>query len=80
MRVKETPSSLKLWLSAHDTYNWAHRAGASWPCSELSGHRVFAEFDANGDLVDMAIDGRTLDCDANEFNACTSDFLARRSK
>lgn len=66
---------VKLWLSASDTYEWAHRPGASWPCSTLSGKRLFAEFDSRGDLVDMAINGRSTDCDANEFNAITSDYL-----
>ena len=78
MRISRTPGGVKLWLSANDTYNWAHKPGAAWPCSQLSGRRLFAEFEANGDLVDMQIDGGRgeQDCDANEFNAITSDFLA----
>ncbi len=77
MRIMKTDNSVKLWLSATDTYNWAHRSGDSWPCSQLSGRRVFAEFENNGDLVDMAIDGKSKDCDATEFNAITSDFIGR---
>ena len=64
----------KIWLSANDTYNWAHKPGASWPCSQLSGHRVFAEFADNGDLVDYTVDGRIKDVDANELNAILADF------
>ena len=77
MRVMICGSSVKLWLSANETRAWAQRPGASWPCSQLSGKRLFAEFDANG-LLDIAINGRNLDCDATEFNACTSDHLATR--
>ena len=75
MRIKQNEYGVKLWLSANNTYDWAHRPGVSWPCSTLAGKRVFAEFDNHGDLVDVAINGRLADCDGNEFNAITSDFL-----
>ena len=74
MRLKKTEQNIKLWLSTNDTYNWANKPGARWPCSTLSGHRLFAEFDG-GDLVDMAIDGRSKECPADEFNAITTDFI-----
>ena len=74
MRIKKTGQTVQLWLSANDTYDWAHKPGAAWPCSVLSGHRLFAEFN-DSDLVDMTIDGRSKDCPADEFNAITSDFL-----
>lgn len=69
-----------LWLSANDTHNWAHRSGACWPCSTLAGHRLFASFAPNGDLVDMAIDGGrgNQDCPGDEFNAIVSDYLTER--
>jgi hypothetical protein len=70
-------SGVKLWLSSNDTYRWATRPNASWPCSQLSGNRLFAEFDKGG-LVDMSVNGKSLDVDANEFNAITSDFLATK--
>ena len=84
MKIQKTEYSTKLWLSASDTYNWAHRSGASWPCSFLSGKRLFAEFEPNGetlpwcgDLIDFDInDGRgDQDCPADEFNAITDDAL-----
>jgi hypothetical protein len=75
-RTQITPSGTKLWLSANDTYFWARRPGNSWPGSQLSSRRVFAEFDSRGDLVDMAVDGRSdVDVDGNEFTAICSDFL-----
>lgn len=66
-----------IWLSARDTYEWAHRTGASWPCSTLSGHRVFAAFDSNG-LCDLTIDGKDGDCDAHELSAIISDLSKGR--
>ena len=75
MKIQISNNNVKLWLSAHETYKWAHRPGASWPCSELSGKRLFAEFDANG-LADYRVNGRdSVDISADEFNAITSDFL-----
>jgi len=81
MRVSRGDFGTKLWLSARDTYDWAHRPGASWPCSELSGRPMFAEFDLSGDLVDVSTGSMgTADplCPADEFNAITSDFLRDR--
>ncbi len=75
MRIKKSDQSTQLWLSANDTYNWAHKSGASWPCSVLSGHRLYAQFSPSGDLIDMTIDGRLKDCPIDEFNAITSDFI-----
>ena len=78
MRVKKSDYGTQLWLSAKDTYNWAHKSGASWPCSVLSGHRLYAQFDKGNDLIDVTIDGKSKDCpgiDINEFNAITSDFM-----
>jgi hypothetical protein len=77
MRKQITPSGTKLWLSSKDTYDWANKAGASWPCSQLSDRRVFVEFDRSGDLVDFVIDGGKgeQDCDSHELNAITSDAL-----
>lgn len=69
--------AINLWLSANDTYNWAHKANASWPCSFLANKPLFAEFESNGDLVNLVINyGRgDQDCPSDEFNAITSDFL-----
>jgi hypothetical protein len=77
MRIKRHDDGTVLWLSAEDTYNWANRPDNAWPCSFLSGRRLFAAFDANGDLADMAIDGGKgdQDCPADEFDAITKDAL-----
>jgi hypothetical protein len=77
MRTQVTTNHTKLWLSANDTYSWAHKPGASWPCSFLSGRRVVAEFDRHGDLVDLSIDGGRgdQDCPCDEFDALVEDML-----
>jgi hypothetical protein len=76
MRIDYWEGGLKIWLSARETHDWANKPGKSWPCSTLADHRLFAEFGANGDLVNMAIDERSdIDCPADEFNAIMADYL-----
>ena len=75
MRIKRTDFGIQLWLSATDTYNWAHRPNNKWPCSVLSGHRLYVQFDESHNLIDVTIDGKSKDCPANEFNAITLDFM-----
>ena len=77
MKIQRHEHGIKLFLSPRDTYYWAHKPGAAWPCSTIADRRLFAEFDNAGNLVDMALDsGRgNQDCDGNEFNAITSDFI-----
>lgn len=72
--------ALTIWLSANDTYDWAHKLGSAWPCSTLSGNPVVASFGANGDLEDMVVNGGRgdQDIDGTEFNACMSDYIARK--
>lgn len=79
MQASMTVHGTMLKLSTNDTYAWAHKAGAAWPCSTLSGHRLWAAFDTKGNLVDFAVDGSSeFDMDVNEFNAITSDYLRER--
>jgi hypothetical protein len=75
MRLKDHGNSILVWLSANDTYQWACKPGATWPCSTLSGKRVFAAFDSNG-LYDIAINGNSyIDCDGTEFSAIMADHI-----
>ena len=75
MRTKQIGGYTLVWLSATDTYNWAHRPDAAWPCSFLAGRRLMAEFHADN-LIDLSIDsGRgDQDCPSDEFNAIIHDF------
>lgn len=67
-------------LSANDTYQWAHRVGASWPCSTLSGNRLVVIVDSNG-LCDLTVNGKTdCDLDGNELDAIVSDHLPDNHK
>lgn len=78
MRVQIYDNGVNVWLSANDTYEWANRPGKRWPCSDLSGKRVFASFDRNG-LCDIAIDGKSdTDVSGHEFNAIIADFLDKK--
>lgn len=79
MRAKQDPGGTRIWISARESYAWANKVGARWPCSELEGTRVFAEWDSSGNLVALAIDGdESAECGAAELNALTSDFLRER--
>ena len=85
MRVRHGAGGTQLWLSADDTYRWAHRPGAHWPGSDLSGHRVYVELDRNGDLLDVTVDGKygdpqtgmhgRVDVSANELDALIEDAI-----
>lgn len=77
MRLSITDNGFKCWLSARDTYAWAHRPGRRWPCSELSDRRVFCEYDAGG-LVDLSVDGRDADVSSDELTACVGDHVLAR--
>ena len=81
MRAKDNGSSVTLWASANDTYEWANRIGSEWPCSTLSGHRIRATFDSNG-LVDLTFDGAWPvtwgGIDSHELSACCADLLSER--
>jgi hypothetical protein len=63
-----------LWLSATDTWLWARKPGAIWPCSTLSNNRLMVMVDRNG-LCDLTINGRDGDCDGNELDACVADHI-----
>lgn len=73
--VIETPDGYRMRLSPDDTWDWAHRPGALWPCSETAGHSLTVVVDSVG-LCEIAVDGREeIDLDGNELDAIVSDFL-----
>jgi hypothetical protein len=78
MRINRAPDrrGYTLWLSANDTYNWAHKPGAAWPCSALSGKRFVACVDSNG-LCDFIVNGRSDfdEVSGDELSACIADHL-----
>ena len=78
MRIKDNGNAVTLWASADDTYSWAHKDGASWPCSTLSGSRFCATFDTNG-LLDLTVNGRIpcehSDLNGHELSAICADLI-----
>lgn len=78
MKFKDGGSAVTLWLSASDTDGWANGSlgNGKWPLSYLQGKRVKASWDASG-LFELTVNGsHTSSVSSDEFNACTSDFLA----
>lgn len=76
MRIQKNDDGYVMWLSANDTYNWAHKAGAGWPCSTLSDKRCVVTVDSNG-LCDFNVNGRddNDNIDGTELDAIVSDHL-----
>lgn len=88
MRLKDNGTAITVWISADETRAWARGNGAGqgcWPCSELEGRRLRADFDSSG-LLDYTIDGldgleqrrRGLWVPADEWNAVIADHLRTR--
>lgn len=79
MRIQRHGKQTTIWASNRDTYDWAHKPGASWPCSTISDHRLRIDLD-NGDLVDLTIDGRypppDMDIEGYELTAFIDDALS----
>lgn len=77
--MKISPISRKVWLSANDTYRFASGSYGTgrWPCSVLSGHAVFVEFDSRGNLVDYS---GPADAPTAELMACLSANLTKRDR
>jgi hypothetical protein len=77
--IDGTVTGYSLNLSSNETYEWAHKSGAAWPCSTLSGSRLRVDVDSNG-LCDIAIDGQCPDgVDGTELDAIVSDHLKKEA-
>jgi hypothetical protein len=74
VKIHDSGNGFALWLSARETYAWAHRPGAAWPCSFLAGKRLLVKVDRYG-LLDLQVDGGRgdQDCPADELNAIVVD-------
>lgn len=75
------PQGVTITADGHQLYQWAHRSGAEWPCSNLEDlDEIRAHFDTNG-LVDLtqtpAYDENTGEGEVlgEEFSAWVSDVL-----
>jgi len=74
MRLVKHGNNTRIWLSSNDTERWATKPGASWPCSQCRGNRLFVEL-LDGDIVDFTMNGKSADIDSNELNAILDDHL-----
>jgi hypothetical protein len=63
-----------MWLNAWETYLWATRPHAAWPCSQARSNRLMIQVDSNG-LCDFTVNGKDADMDGNELDAIVSDHL-----
>jgi hypothetical protein len=73
--VRITESRVHVIAPGIALYDWAHRAGAAWPCSELARlDSIRVELDANG-LLDMVTSPDGVDVPSDELNAWLGDVL-----
>ena len=80
MRLLDNGDNVVIWASQRDTYNWAHRSGASWPCSTLSDKRFVAAFDTDG-LVEFTVNGsdsNLYEVDSAELSAICADLVGTK--
>lgn len=78
--VDVLPDGVAIHADENDTYNWARKPGACWPCSELSGKSVAATFDRSGLLYLRVSDderNEIEDVPSNEFNAFCADVCRK---
>jgi len=74
MKIIYDGHSIKMFASKKDTYAWAHKPGAAWPCSQLSGKSLFVEL-WYGDLVNITVNNKYgVDIDSNELHAFIEDI------
>lgn len=81
MRTHRQGAFTRFTFTADDTYTWATRTGAAWPCSALSGRRLSITVDGitpDCDLIDIRIDGHALSPESlydmeNELSAFLTD-------
>ena len=77
MRISKRDNGYTMWLSARDTYAWANKEGAVWPCSRLAGHRLAVVVNRNG-LFELISDGhQTGSVNESELIAIVTDHLPK---
>lgn len=48
-------NGIVLYLSADDTYKWAHRPGRMWPCSRAADRHIKIHIDRDGNKGDIEV-------------------------
>jgi len=72
MKRVVTNGYTKVWISSVETTKWARN---NWPGSYVRGKRIYAEFEPNGDLVDVTANGHSYEGTAAEFDALITDMV-----
>lgn len=80
MKIKKTKNTTQVWISSNETFKWARRPNAQWPCSTLADRRIFVELASNGDLVDIKINGKNPknNIDSHELNSLLNNLIKRK--
>jgi hypothetical protein len=86
MRIKTQKDSAglvtayRLWLTAHETYQWAHREGACWPGSTISGSRLMVKVSGAYGLCAYTLDSKPgKERQGYELQAIVADHLTGRA-
>ena len=75
MRFAGYGAGYTMSFSAPNTWDWAHRPNARWPCSSLAGKRIFIVVNNNG-LAETRVRGRgDLNIQSDELAAIVADHL-----
>lgn len=75
MKIKKTKNTTQIWISSNETFRWARRPNAQWPCSTLADRRVFVELASNNDIINIKINGKNSSIiDEHELRCCLNDL------
>ena len=73
MKVTVVKNTVKIWLSAKDTYEWAEQ---NWPYSIAAGKRMFVEFNQDtGHFRFTVNDGIEIEIPNDELSSLPTDML-----
>lgn len=76
MKIKKEGNIKRVWISSSETWRWANRINAKWPCSTLADKRIYMELDKHDNIVDIKINGRySSKIDGHELRSCINDLL-----
>ena len=73
MKVTVVKNTVKIWLSAKDTYEWSEQ---NWPYSIAAGKRVFVEFNQDTERFRFTVnDDIEVEIPNDELSGLLTDML-----
>ena len=73
MKVTVVKNTVKIWLSAKDTYEWSEQ---NWPYSIAAGKQVFVEFNRDTGFFRFTVnDDIEIEIPNDELSSLLTDFL-----